>query len=251
MVDYHPGLGGPAQPAPELHATWALSPHDGEQYAGVLSYQPDKARFEKGGQPAEWICGHDHPGRREAVACAREELARRRQRVEYGLSNGITEMDLALVPASGLPSLPSSGASNDKICTRPSYDYPGDTDLIFARGSSEARVRVTPADRPKLFAAVGGLAPALAVLRERAGEMARQDTPALGFEARVAHVAAVQALVDAAHAAGYRLCDEDYRATAQSAGYVRDFLAGLLENGEGLPSADVEAIERVRALLER
>lgn len=150
--------------------------------------------------------------------------------------------------------LPSSGSSQDRVYTQPNRDYPDDTDLCFARGNSETRVRLTPGDRAKLLAAAGGLAPKLPDLRERAGALARHNVPALDLAARTAHVAAAQALVDEAHAAGYRLCSDDVRVAHEDAGLVSDFLLGFCEDGaspgEPWSAEDQAAISRVRRLLE-
>jgi hypothetical protein len=118
------------------------------------------------------------------------------------------------------------------------------------RGDSERRVRIAPADRSALLAAAGGLAPKLAELRERALDLARVNVPALDFAGRTAHVAAVQDVVCAAHAAGYRLCDEDYRVTGEGPQQVRDYLIGLKENGADRGHEDAEALGRVIAMLD-
>lgn len=153
--------------------------------------------------------------------------------------------------------LPSSGSSQDRIFTEPDRDYADDVSLCFERGNQVTQVRVTPADRPKLFAAAGGLAPELAELRRRARSAglsgARHGTDLAGK---------IEALTVTAHAAGYRLAVEDQRETAQSAGYVADYLAGRLEQARrnmGEPRADdahaemfrsIDALRRVIALLE-
>jgi hypothetical protein len=64
---------GPEAGAAPLHATGGLN---GGARAGVLSPQPDGARFEAG-QAIAWLCPHSHASRAEAVQCAAGELERR------------------------------------------------------------------------------------------------------------------------------------------------------------------------------
>jgi hypothetical protein len=116
--------------------------------------------------------------------------------------------------------LPDSGAPNDKICTQPNRDYPADTDICFARGNSETRVRLTPADLPKLFAAAGGLAPGLEELHGEARKMGGGAWEV--YPGELAREAV--SLVDAAHAAGYKLAADDHRETYQERGVVTDYL---------------------------
>jgi len=82
-----------------------------------------------------------------------------------------------------------SGPSQDRVFTRPSADYPDDTDIWFERGNQSTVVRVTPADRARLTAALA----ALAGLHDRAA--------ALGGPAVV--------LAGDAVAAGYKRCMDD------------------------------------------
>lgn len=145
--------------------------------------------------------------------------------------------------------LPRSGSSQDKIYTQPNRDYPDDTDIWFERGNSSTVVRLTPADRPKLLTAIGGLAPRLAELRAKASRH---------FDGTELDPLIVVDLLAEAHAAGYRLCDEDYRMVNEDVGQVADFLAEKLEEareteqlapGEIGPGPDVRALERVIAML--
>lgn len=48
------------------------------------------------------------------------------------------------------------GTSLDRICAQPDRDYPGDTDLVFERGSQGSSVRLTPQDRTGVMAALFG-----------------------------------------------------------------------------------------------
>jgi hypothetical protein len=146
--------------------------------------------------------------------------------------------------------LPSSGGPQDRIYARPNQDYPEDVDLCFARGNSETRVRVAPADRPALFAAAGGLAPRLEELRRRA-----RDLGDVNWEYHPGQLprSAVD-LVNAAHAAGYYLRCEDGPDASAAAEAARGHLVGLLAAREGEPGGmahrDTEALERVIAMLD-
>jgi hypothetical protein len=157
----------------------------------------------------------------------------------------------APLPYDGEPfALPASGRPHDSITLQRNQDYPADSDLCFAAGNSETRVRLTGRDVHELRALLLDQGVDLAGLRERALELARHNVPTMGIAKRTAHVAAVQDLAVTAHATGYRLCAEDHRVTAQDQGYVSDFLGDLLTDGEDRPHADVEALERVIAMLE-
>lgn len=147
--------------------------------------------------------------------------------------------------------LATSGAPSDKIYTQPDHDYPDDTDICFARGNGVTLVRLTPADRPKLLEAVGGLVPELSPLLAQADALARQGVPEEHGQGNANTAAAFTALVTAAHAAGYRLACDDHRATAEDAGLVSGFLLEKLawERQRAGDSPDTEALERVIALL--
>jgi hypothetical protein len=235
MVDHHPGFSGPAAPAPELHVTWGLSPHDSEKFLGVLSAQPDAARFERGGQSAAWICRHDHLSRREALACARQELASRLGARKRG-------------------TLAASGRPMSGMVLEPDRDHPADTALCFERGQFADRIRLTPGDLNGLRVLLSGVQGDLGGLRDRAAALVRDalgevDPDIAGWALRNTDLAA------AAHAAGYRLCDDDWRATAQGAGYVQDFLAGRLAElraaGGSLTALEQQdALERVIEMLD-
>ncbi len=146
--------------------------------------------------------------------------------------------------------LRASGSSQDRVFTEPDRDYADDVSLCFERGNQVTQVRVTPADRPKLFAAVGGLAPDLAELRRQARSAGLSGA---GHGTDLA--GRIEALTVTAHAAGYRLAVEDQTATAQNAGYVHDFLADTADVIRSAPDSesaqDLAALERVMRLVTR
>jgi hypothetical protein len=155
--------------------------------------------------------------------------------------------------------LPESGAPSDQIYTQQNLDYPADTDICFARGNGITLVRLTTADRGKLLAAVGTLVPELEMLRSQALDLVRNGVPEEHGKGLANTAVAVVSLVNQAHAAGYRLADEDHRETYQDAAGVREFLQGKLEEmhrteelafGEIGPGPEVRALERVIAMLE-
>jgi hypothetical protein len=143
--------------------------------------------------------------------------------------------------------LPRSGAPMRRVWTEPDRDYPGDTDLLFSRGQFTDRIRMTPADREGILAALAnpdGL-DALAAEARELGLLAEGEETA----------ARIGDLVRRADFAGYALAVQDFLATPQFAKSVRDFLHDVLESGpapgEDWDHGDIEAIERVRALLEQ
>jgi hypothetical protein len=179
-----------------------------------------------------------------------ERLARRRLSPAKPATD--EERDVGRLPASGQP--------HDSISLKPDRDYPADSDLCFGLGNSETRVRLTPGDQEKARAVLAGaLGCDLGELKDRAAGYMRValdevDPDIAEWASRNADLAVT------ACAVGYRLAVEDQVATAQDAGYVRDFLAGLLErahgsevlaNGEVYPGPDVRALERVIAMLRR
>jgi hypothetical protein len=166
--------------------------------------------------------------------------------------------------------LPDSGRPLDVCQLEPDEAYLKDSALVLGRNGMDFRVRVTARDLERLrelLSAPAADGQALATpanlarwVRERHGadEAWVNELRALltgGEDLAELHEQAPDlagvALVDRAHAAGYRLADEDHRVTYQDEAGVRDFLQGLLEADPDWPHADVAAIERVRALLER
>jgi hypothetical protein len=168
-----------------------------------------------------------------------------------------------LVQVTGAPPMPydreapAADRSADRIYTQVNQDYPEDTDICFERGGSVTMVRITPADRPGLFAAAGGMAPGLKELREQAGRLVQRY-----FEDEVVELGReVKTLVDAAHAAGYKLSAEDHRLTFQRPLAVAEFLsdmqvtqaeviAGLDDDDQQAEAArDLLALQRVTEML--
>jgi hypothetical protein len=139
-------------------------------------------------------------------------------------------------------SLPASGRPHDSVTLERNQDYGSDSDLCFGIGNSVTRVRVTGLDLHRLRSLLLDQGYDLGELYERAGHLQAEAAPLSQF----------RDLVATAHATGYRLAVEDQRETAQDAGYVRDFLAGLGRQTEAgsLYEADQQAVERVIALLE-
>jgi hypothetical protein len=142
--------------------------------------------------------------------------------------------------------LPASGREHDEITLERNRDYPADSDLCFGIGNAVTRVRLTGRDLHRLRAVLLDQGVGLEGLYERVRHLqAGAGAPSAGE---------FQNLVDAAHAAGYRLCAEDVRAAREDAGLVSDFLLGLYEAGaapgEPWSADDQAAISRVRHLLE-
>ena len=113
-------------------------------------------------------------------------------------------------------------------------------------------VRLTLRDREGVLAALAN-PDGLLKWRQAARNVAR-GVPVLSARLAEEHADSVDALVTEAYAGGYALAVQDCLATSQTAEGVRDFLHGILQSGAA-PGADwdhkdVEAIERVRALLE-
>jgi hypothetical protein len=149
--------------------------------------------------------------------------------------------------------LPASGRPKDKISLERNQDYPADTDLCFGTGSYETRVRLTPADVHALRARLLGQCCDLSELKDRAAGYMRDALDEVGPDVEE-WAARNMELAWTAHAAGYQLCAEDHRAANQDAGYVRDFLAGLLEGlrcgTDGLVLLEqADALERVIEML--
>jgi len=129
-------------------------------------------------------------------------------------------------------------------------ELPADTDLCFERGQYTDRVRLTPADRFAVIAALAGTSPgSLLDLREQAGELARQGVPEEHGHGNANLAAALTRLVDYAYIAG----QADFSA-GNGRGAARDYLLGLAEDRDGksgdMAHLDVEALERVIAMLE-
>jgi hypothetical protein len=146
--------------------------------------------------------------------------------------------------------LPSSGLPMSDVRAERNRDHPADTDLCFERGQYTDRVRLTPADRFAVIAALAGTSPgSLLDLREQAGELARQGVPEEHGHGNVNLAAAFTRLVDYAYIAG----QADFSA-GNGRGAARDYLLGLAEDRDGksgdMAHLDVEALERVIAMLE-
>jgi hypothetical protein len=143
--------------------------------------------------------------------------------------------------------LPASGPPMENVRAERNRDYPADTDLIYGRGGTDFRTRFTPGDRRAVIAA----------LSQDSLKGLRASARAAGLSGRGHGTALADHLVGlvmAAHAAGYRLCYEDRRQLRQDSADVRDYLLGLAERRDGEPGGmahrDVEALERVIAMLE-
>jgi len=173
------------------------------------------------------------------------------RRVTFG--DLVNELPADPPPEDG--SLPASRSSSSGLPMRDvraerNRDHPADTDLCFERGQYTDRVRLTPADRFAVIAALAGTSPgSLLDLREQAGELARQGVPEEHGHGNVNLAAAFTRLVDYAYIAG----QADFSA-GNGRGAARDYLLGLAEDRDGksgdMAHLDVEALERVIAMLE-
>lgn len=147
---------------------------------------------------------------------------------------------------------PASGPAADSVSLEQNPDYPADRDLVFDRGGFFLRLRLTPADQDRVRRELAAPVPAdLAELRRQAraaGLSGQGHGTALADE--------VERLVNAAHAAGYRLADDDHRLTYRDEAGVREFLEDLIREHAGraqdflLSGDDQVALRRVIALLE-
>jgi hypothetical protein len=147
--------------------------------------------------------------------------------------------------------LPESGTAMRDMRLERDRDYPADSSLCFERGGAGFTIRLTDADLHVLRAmlAVRG---DLAALRSKASKLAFSDLGTADLEPVLVQLA------EEAHAAGYRLADDDHRLTYQDEAGVREFLQDRLaqarENeqladGEIGPGPEVRALERVIAML--
>jgi hypothetical protein len=147
------------------------------------------------------------------------------------------------------------GQAYDAITLSPAglADRRADSRLSFERDGSAVTVQLTPADVHALRARLLDQCCDLSELKDRAAGYMRDALDEVGPDVEE-WAARNMELAWTAHAAGYQLCAEDHRAANQDAGYVRDFLAGLLEGlrcgTDGLVLLEqADALERVIEML--
>lgn len=127
-------------------------------------------------------------------------------------------------------------------------DHPSDSDLCFERGQYLDRVRLTVGDLHALRALLTARGD-LENLRAGAVHLARQGVPEEHGKGNANLAVRLVKLVNEAHAAGYRLAGDDIRATAEDVWFIRDYLLSLKEDGTDRGHLDIEALERVIAML--